>query len=283
MHTALPDAVRLICHCLPCLQDALAAFRANGLVDARCQAKELYHARVPVLKFVDSASGCDCDVTVGNSAGIFKGLTLKHMVAIDARFPALIRLVKAWAKAQGINNAYEKTFNSFALTLMVMFHLQQRQPPVLPPLCKIFQELDNTVLKRPLHDGRQPDFTVLQAFEMRAKYWKIVAARNSESLLQLLTSFFQVFTEALESWKEDRGKRRCSTWAGKWFDRSWPGMRPGFYVASIEDPFDSTDNPGRSVDRYSAIKILAAFKAATEALNNANDASASEVMRKLFG
>ncbi len=43
------------------------------------------------------------------------------MVAIDARFPALLRLVKAWAKAQGINNAHEKTFNSYALSMLVSF------------------------------------------------------------------------------------------------------------------------------------------------------------------
>lgn len=69
------------------------------------------------------AAGIDCDITVGNSAGVFKGLVLKQLAAIDARLPALVRLVKAWAKAQAINDAYRKTFNSFALTMMVRQHL----------------------------------------------------------------------------------------------------------------------------------------------------------------
>jgi DNA polymerase sigma len=38
---------------------------------------------------------------------------------IDERLPALVRLVKAWAGARGLNDASNGTFNSYALTLLV--------------------------------------------------------------------------------------------------------------------------------------------------------------------
>jgi len=50
-------------------------------------------------------------------------------------------------------------------------------------------------------------------------------------------------------------------------------MRSFFYVASIEDPFDATDNCGRSIQNASIERILRAFRAATAALNGATDAS----------
>ena len=38
---------------------------------------------------------------------------------IDVRLPTLVRLVKAWAGARGLNDASNGTFNSYALTLLV--------------------------------------------------------------------------------------------------------------------------------------------------------------------
>jgi DNA polymerase sigma len=40
-------------------------------------------------------------------------------VQIDERLPAMVRLVKAWAGARGLNDASNGTFNSYALTLLV--------------------------------------------------------------------------------------------------------------------------------------------------------------------
>jgi len=78
-------------------------------------------------------AGIDCDITVGNSTGIFKSMALKHVAAIDDRFPNLVRLVKAWAQAHDLNDAHMRTFNSFALTLMV------RPSPTTPRM----QEYEN--------------------------------------------------------------------------------------------------------------------------------------------
>lgn len=45
------------------------------------------------------------------------------MAQIDPRFPFLVRVVKEWAGARGVNNASNGTFNSYAIVLLV------REPP----------------------------------------------------------------------------------------------------------------------------------------------------------
>lgn len=69
--------------------------------------------------------------------GVFKSQALRHVGMIDLRLPALITLVKGWAKAHDINDPTNRTINSFALTLLVVHHLQQCLPAVLPPLAEI--------------------------------------------------------------------------------------------------------------------------------------------------
>lgn len=100
------------------LELVLKELKGAGIVDETKEIKRLYKTRVPLLKFVDSSTGIDCDITVGNSEGIFKSFALQLLIDIDARMAALVRLVKAWAKAQDINCAQKKTFNSYALTMM---------------------------------------------------------------------------------------------------------------------------------------------------------------------
>ena len=68
-------------------------------------------------------------MAVGSGGARFKSTVLLHLSNIDARFPALLRLVKLWAKAFHMNDASNGTFNTFALTLMVrQFSLCPKHP-----------------------------------------------------------------------------------------------------------------------------------------------------------
>lgn len=51
---------------------------------------------------------------------------LRLVAAINPRFGQLFRLVKAWAKAHGMNNGAGGTFNSWCLSLVVVFYCQTR-------------------------------------------------------------------------------------------------------------------------------------------------------------
>ena len=64
-------------------------------------------------------AGVECDISVASGAARFKSTVLRYLADIDPRFSSLVRLVKLWAGAHGMNDAASGTFNSFALTLMV--------------------------------------------------------------------------------------------------------------------------------------------------------------------
>lgn len=67
-------------------------------------------------------AGIECDISVASGAARFKSTVLRYLADIDPRFSSLVRLVKLWAGAHGMNDAASGTFNSFALTLMVCHH-----------------------------------------------------------------------------------------------------------------------------------------------------------------
>lgn len=60
-----------------------------------------------------------------------------------------------------------------------------------------------------------------------------------------------------------------NTWAGQWTHQAWDRPRP--YVASIEDPFDSLENPGRSITRISAEIVAQELNSASKALMTLRD------------
>ncbi|ACO67462.1 predicted protein, partial [Micromonas commoda] len=88
-------------------------------------------ARVPLIKFRDPRTGVKCDVCVGND-GVYKSAVLGAMADLDSRYRDLVFLVKMWAKNFDCNDATAGSFNSYSLSLMSLFHLQTRSPPILP-------------------------------------------------------------------------------------------------------------------------------------------------------
>uniref|UniRef100_A0A2N9FEH1 Poly(A) RNA polymerase mitochondrial-like central palm domain-containing protein n=1 Tax=Fagus sylvatica TaxID=28930 RepID=A0A2N9FEH1_FAGSY len=95
-------------------------------------------ARVPILKFKSSRQSISCDVSVDNLQGQMKSKLLLWISEIDGRFRDMVLLVKEWAKAHGINDSTSETFNSYSLTLLVIFHFQTCEPAILPPLEDIY-------------------------------------------------------------------------------------------------------------------------------------------------
>ena len=97
---------------------------------------QIAHARVPLIKLYDPETGVNCDVCVGND-GVYKSAVLGVFADLDERYRDLVFLVKMWAKRFDCNDATAGSFNSFALSLMSLFHLQTRSPPILPPVLRL--------------------------------------------------------------------------------------------------------------------------------------------------
>ena len=84
------------------------------------------------LKVALCYAGLECDISVASGAARFKSTVLRYLADIDSRFSALVRLVKLWAGAHGMNDAAAGTFNSFALTLMVRQLVNMHAPNLHP-------------------------------------------------------------------------------------------------------------------------------------------------------
>nr|XP_016454957.1 PREDICTED: protein HESO1-like isoform X6 [Nicotiana tabacum] len=128
-------------------------------------------AKVPILKVVDCGTKIECDISVENRDGVSKSKIIHMICSLDERFQKLSFLMKAWAKAQNINSSRDKTLNSLSIILLVAFHLQTRNPPILPPFSAI------------LKDGSDPD-SVEKSLNKFVNYGK----SNKESVAELLVT-----------------------------------------------------------------------------------------------
>ncbi|XP_018808719.2 protein HESO1-like isoform X2 [Juglans regia] len=189
-------------------------------------------ARVPVVKVIDRGTGIECDLSVENRDGIAKS-QIVHMVSmIDERFRKLSFLVKAWAKAHGINSSKDRTLNSLSLVSLVAFHLQTRDPPILPPFSALFK------------DGTDPG-SVARNVHNYLDYGK----KNIESLAELFITLL-IKLESVETlWKEGLC---ASLYEGSWTSKSWDSE---LNFISVEDFTEQSQNVARAVGRQEVKKI----------------------------
>ena len=251
------------------------------------------HARVPLIKFRDPQTGVNCDVCVGND-GVYKSAVLGTMANLDSRYRDLVFLVKMWAKHFDCNDAMAGSFNSFALSLMSLFHLQTRSPPILPPCLRmtlaseaaadadLAAENERAANLEPIRKfsvskiRQQSD--ALRDFgpvEQRARRWQGFGSKNNATLAELLVTFFTHFRAVEPLWRHGLV---ASTYAGRWVAGcSWA---PGRYCLGVEDPFSAGDNVARAVQRRSLPKVLSAVRDGTLAVGRVVWAESDEDLER---
>jgi len=237
------------------------------------------HARVPLIKFRDPRTGVKCDVCVGND-GVYKSAVLGAMADLDSRYRDLVFLVKMWAKNFDCNDATAGSFNSYSLSLMSLFHLQTRSPPILPPAMRLTLQTDaaadadlaaeneraanlEPIRKFPVSKIRQQSDAMrdIAPVERRARRWRGCGAGNNATLAELLVTFFTHFRAVEPLWRHGLV---ASAYAGRWTAGcSWA---PGRYCLGVEDPFAAGDNVARAVQRRSLPKVLSALRDGTLAV-----------------
>ncbi|MCL7029832.1 hypothetical protein MKW94_017716 [Papaver nudicaule] len=212
--------------------------------------KFIPNARVPILVVEsNNHNNISCDISISNYAGIIKSRFLDWVAKIDDRFRDMVLLVKEWAKFQGINSSRDGTFTSYALCLLVIYHFQTCEPPILPPL----KEMHNGEIVR----GRA-NFKYLKDVQnkMTANVEKFKRKRltNTSSLSELFVSFFQKFSRIDLS-----NSNYFCTYTGKWEERE-ASFLTLFEISPlyIKDPFARNENAARAVCDTS--KISEAFR-----------------------
>lgn len=189
-------------------------------------------AKVPIVKVCDRGTGVECDISVENRDGILKSQLIHIISSIDERFHKLSFLMKNWAKAHNINSSKEKTLNSLSIVLLVAFHLQTRNPPVLPPFSAV------------LKDGTDPE-TVMKSMANFVNYGK----GNKESVAELFFTLLIKLFSVEKLWQKGICASICE---GSWISKTWNSKVA--YI-SVEDFTDQSQNVARAVGQTEVKRI----------------------------
>ncbi|XP_040938699.1 UTP:RNA uridylyltransferase 1 isoform X3 [Gossypium hirsutum] len=204
--------------------------------------KALTRARVPIVKLMDPVTGISCDICINNVLAVVNTKLLRDYAQIDARLRQLAFIVKHWAKSRGVNETYRGTLSSYAYVLMCIHFLQQRRPAILPCLQGMEKTYNITV-----------DNIECAYFDQIEKLHNF-GSSNKETVAQLVWGFFNYW-----AYGHDYANSVISVRTGSIIskqEKDWT-RRIGNdrHLICIEDPFETSHDLGRVVDKFS-IRVL---------------------------
>lgn len=240
------------------LRDIMRVLRNNGIA---YRFEFIPSARVPLLKFDSNRHDLSCDVSIDNQVGWMKSRILLLISEIDERFRDMVLLTKEWAKAHYINDPKSGTLNSYSLCLMVIFHFQTCEPPILPPLKDIYEGNLFGITGTWSGLERQIEGECAAKIAMFKRFRLI----NQSTVGQLLVSFFDKFSR-IERLSFDYA---ICTYTGHWESiGSNPRWTDKNHSLRIEDPFERPDNAARAVGPRELSMISQAFMATYQELSS---------------
>ncbi|KAI4883886.1 hypothetical protein NFI96_025619 [Prochilodus magdalenae] len=215
-------------------------------------------AKVPIVKFEHKQSGLEGDISLYNtlrpppdppafcSQAQHNTRMLATYAALDPRVQFLGYTMKVFAKRCDIGDASRGSLSSYAYILMVLYFLQQRQPPVIPVLQEIY---DGSSMPQRMVDGWNAFFfDDLEELRRRLPEFQ----QNRETVGELWLGLLRFYTEEFD-FKEHvisiRQRKRLTT-----FEKQWTSK-----CIAIEDPFDLNHNLGAGVSRKMTNFIMKAF------------------------
>ncbi|KAM7017608.1 terminal uridylyltransferase 7 [Tautogolabrus adspersus] len=203
-------------------------------------------AKVPIVKFYHVRTGLEGDISLYNTLALHNTHLLASYAAIDWRVKVLCYVMKVFAKMCDIGDASRGSLSSYAYTLMVLFFLQQRNPPVIPVLQEIY---DGKKKPEILVDGWNVYFfDDLTTLPTRWPQYRT----NTETVGELWLGLLRFYTEDFDFREHVVCIRQqgCLTT----FNKQWTSK----YIV-IEDPFDLNHNLGAGLSRKMTNFIMKAF------------------------
>ncbi len=229
--------------------------REDGMEDVTLIA----HAKVPIVKFIDSRTKIPIDISINNSLAIYNTSLLKLYNDCDVRVRPFVLAIKNWALHRGICNAAYGTFSSYAWTLIALQFLQSCNPPILPNI----QQGENRILKEV--EGTTYDLTINE------NPTELIKLENKSNIGQLIIDFFDQFSK---EWPWDENV--ISLRSGKMISRkgkNWEEKKPklidalidenklrlGKHSLPVEDPFDHLHDLSRVLRTEGVMDIREEF------------------------
>jgi hypothetical protein len=216
------------------------------------------------ITYSQTKSKFNVDITVHNMLPIFNTYLIRLYGLFDQRFHIMGIYLKYWAKTNNIHGALDNYLSSYALLLMMIHFLQKIvQPKILPNLQKIpiNNDLANPIYGEELYEYYYNDRPITTNSYYEKDYNKIKeymnkineGKQNEETVTNLLVKFFEYYSYFFDS------KQKISV--HKELIESIK-ERDDDIAFSIEDPFEITNNPGKSMlkssDNYK--KFIKAMK-----------------------
>ena len=202
-------------------------------------------AKVPIVKMFYSKYKLEADISLYNVLARENTRMLALYSSLDPRAKLLGYLVKLFAKVCHIGDASKGSLSSYAYILLVVFYLQQVEPPVLP------------VLQQLHPPGKQPQMLVegwnawFCSNPGQLAQWP-GAGKNTDTVAQLWIGFLDFYSGTFN----DRGmvvavrQREPLTK----FEKMWNSR-----CIAIEDPFELSHNLGTGLSRKMWLYIKKAF------------------------
>ncbi|XP_025856656.1 poly(A) RNA polymerase, mitochondrial [Vulpes vulpes] len=146
--------------------------------------QKILNARCPLVRFSHQASGFQCDLTTNNRIALKSSELLYIYGALDSRVRAMVFSIRCWARAHSLTSSIPGSWiTNFSLTMMVIFFLQRRSPPILPTLdyLKTLADAEDKCII----EGHNCTFI--------RDLNRIKPSGNTETLESLLKEFFEYF------------------------------------------------------------------------------------------
>ncbi|XP_063962271.1 terminal uridylyltransferase 7-like isoform X2 [Lytechinus pictus] len=210
-------------------------------------------AKVPIVKFVHRPTRLEGDISLYNTLAQCNTRLLFMYSQIDPRVRALGYSMKLLAKFCDIGDASRGSLSSYAYTLLTIYFLQQRKPPVLP----VLQELYSGE-KQPVHEVDGWNAWFFDNLNQLQRVWK-GSYKNTESIGSLWLGMLCFYTEEFDFTKYVVSIRQHKPLTR--FEKLWMTPQRGM---AIEDPFDLEHNLGGAASKKMAIYII-------QVLRNARD------------
>uniref|UniRef100_A0A8C0W498 Poly(A) RNA polymerase, mitochondrial n=2 Tax=Castor canadensis TaxID=51338 RepID=A0A8C0W498_CASCN len=197
--------------------------------------QKILNARCPLVRFSHQPSGFQCDLTTNNRIALKSSELLYIYGALDSRVRALVFSVRCWARAHSLTSSIPGAWiTNFSLTMMVIFFLQRRSPPILPTLDSLKTLADAE--DKCIIEGNNCTFT----HDLN----KIKPSGNTETLELLLKEFFEYYGNFAFS------KNSINIRQGK--EQNKPDSSP----LHIQNPFETSLNISKNVSQSQIQKFV---------------------------
>ncbi|KAJ8720447.1 hypothetical protein PYW07_012490 [Mythimna separata] len=137
-------------------------------------------ANTPIVKFYHTRTHTNCDVTFKTPLGAQNSRLIAFLLHSDPRLLPMAVLIKYWAKVHDLTGTGKLT--NYALTMMIIFYLQQPPHSILPPVAWLQRDQAHAYIVDHWNTGFMNNPALLPAHS------------NTSSIAELLGGFFEYYS-----------------------------------------------------------------------------------------